>query len=98
MRFLRIIEDVTLFNKVRSSEIHKSLNIEPFLLRIEKSPLRLLGHASRVFQERLLKQALLAKANGKRPQQLDNLGLDGPITLWIFDGVACDFTQVKRWR
>ena len=29
MRFLRRIEGVTLFNKVRSSEIRKSLNIEP---------------------------------------------------------------------
>ena len=29
MRFLRRIEEVTLFNKVRSSEIRKSLNIEP---------------------------------------------------------------------
>ena len=28
MRFLRRIEGVTLFNKVRSSEIRKSLNIE----------------------------------------------------------------------
>ena len=30
MIFLRRIERVTLFNKVRSSEIQKSLNIEPF--------------------------------------------------------------------
>ena len=37
MRFLRRIEGVTLFNKVRSSEIRKSLNIEPLLLRIERS-------------------------------------------------------------
>jgi len=29
MRFLRKIEGVTLFNKVRSSEIRKCLNIEP---------------------------------------------------------------------
>ena len=29
MRFLRRIEGVTLFNKVRISEIRKSLNIEP---------------------------------------------------------------------
>jgi len=34
MRFLRRIEGVTLFNKVRSSEIRKSLNIEPLLLRL----------------------------------------------------------------
>ena len=40
MRFFRRIEGVTLFNKVRSSEIRKSLNIEPLLLRIERSQLR----------------------------------------------------------
>ena len=66
MRFLRRIEGVTLFNKVRSSEIRKSLNIEPLLLRIEKSQLRWFSHESRMPQERLPKQALLAKANGRR--------------------------------
>ena len=36
MRFIRRIEEVTLFNKVRSSEIRKSLNIEPLLLRLDQ--------------------------------------------------------------
>ena len=67
MRFLRRIDEVTLFNEVRSSEIQKSLNIEPLLLRIERSQLRWFGHVSRMAQERLPKQALLAKANGRRP-------------------------------
>ena len=67
MSFLRKIEGVTLFNKVRSSEIRKSLNIEPLLFRIERSQLRWFGHVSRMSQERLPKQALLAKANGRRP-------------------------------
>ena len=67
MRFLRKIDGVTLFNKVRSSEIRKSLNIEPLLLRIERSQLRWFGHVSRMPQEGLPKQALLAKANGRRP-------------------------------
>ena len=67
MRFLRRIEGVTLFNKVRSSEIRKSLNIEPLLLRIERSQLRCFGYVSRMPQERLPKQALLSKANGRRP-------------------------------
>ena len=67
MRFLRRIEGVTLFNKVRSSEIRKSLNIEPLLLQIERSQLRWFGHVSRMPQERLPKQALHAKANGRRP-------------------------------
>ena len=68
MSFLRKIEGVTLFKKVRSSEIRKSLNIEPLLLRIERSSqLRWFGHVSRMLQERLPKQALRAKANGRRP-------------------------------
>ena len=67
MRFLRRIEEVTLFNKVRSSEIRESLNIKPLLLRIEISQRRWFGHVSRMPQERFPKQALLAKANGKRP-------------------------------
>ena len=67
MRILRRIEGVTLFNKVRSSEIQKPLNIEPLLLRIKRSQLRWFGHLSRLPQERLPKQALLTKANGRRP-------------------------------
>ena len=67
MRFLRRIEGVALFNKVRSSEIRKSLSIEPLLFRIKRSQLRWFGHVRRMPQERLSKQALLAKANGRRP-------------------------------
>ena len=67
MRFLGKIGVVTLFIKVCSSEIRKSLNIEPLLLRIERSQLRWFGHVSRMPQERLPKQALLAKANGRKP-------------------------------
>ena len=66
-RFLRKIEGVTLFTKVRCSEIRKSLNIKPLGLRIKRSQLRWFGHVSRMPWERLPKQALLAKANGRRP-------------------------------
>ena len=60
---------------MRSSEIRKSLNIEPLFLRIERSQFRWFGHVSRMPHERLPKQALLAKANGRRPklQHLDVL-------------------------
>ena len=76
MRFLLTIEGVALFNKVRSSEIRKSLNIEPLLLRIERSQLRWFDHVSRMPQERLPKQGLHAKANGRRP-------VGRPRTRWI---------------
>jgi len=59
--FCEEFEGVTLFDKVRSSEIRKSLNIEPLLFRIERSQLRWFGHVSRMPQEKLPKQALLAK-------------------------------------
>ena len=40
VKFLLRIEGITLFNKVRSLEIPKSLNNESLLLRIERSQLR----------------------------------------------------------
>ena len=67
MKVLRRIEGVTLFNKMRSSEIRKFLNIKPLLLRIERSQLKWFGHVSRMPQEKLPEQALLAKGNGIRP-------------------------------
>ena len=67
IRFLKRIKGVLLFNKVDSSEIRKSLNIEPLLLRIERYLLRWFGHVNRMPQERLPKQALVAKAKGRRP-------------------------------
>ena len=70
IRFLQKIKEVTLFNKGHGYEIRKSLNIEPLLLRIKRSQLRWLGHVSRMPQERFPKQALLAKANGRRPVRM----------------------------
>ena len=64
--FTKIRRNDTVY-KVRSSEVRKSLNIEPLLLRIERSQLRWFGHVSRMPQKRLPKQALHAKANGRRP-------------------------------
>ena len=63
---LRRFKEFTQSNKVRSSEIRKSLNIKPLLLRIERSQLRRFGHVSKIPHERLPKQALLDKPNGRR--------------------------------
>ena len=51
----------------RSSDIKKPLNFETLLLRIERSQPKWFGHVSRMPEEKLPKQALLAKANGRRP-------------------------------
>ena len=76
MRFLRRIQGVTMFDKVRSLEIRKSLQVEPLLLRIERSQLRWFGHVSRMPQERLPKQVLLEKVKGERP-------VGRPRTRWL---------------
>ena len=62
---LQRVDGVTLGNKVHTCEIRKALNVEPFL-RIERSELRWFSHVSRMPQERLARQALLAKLTGKR--------------------------------
>ena len=84
MRFLRRIEGVTLLDKVRSSEIRKSLNVDPLLLRIERSQLRWYGHVSRMSQERIPKQVLLARMVGRRP-------IGRPRTRWL------DYIQNLGW-
>ena len=83
MRFLQKIEGVTLFNKVLWDS--KILNIEPLLLRIKSSQLGWFGHVSRIPQERLPKQALLAKANGRGP-------VGRPRTTWT------DYTEDLGWN
>jgi len=70
---------------VRNSEIRKSLNIEPLLLRIERSQLRWCGHLSRMPQERLPKQVLLGKVKGKRP-------VGRPRTRWV------DYIEDLGWN
>ena len=96
--FFRRMEEVTLSNKVRSSDIRKSLIIEPLLLRIKRSQLRWFDHVNKIPQERLPKQGLLAEARGKRPVLRPTIELDGQITLRILDGIIWDFTQAKWWR
>ena len=45
-------------------------------------------------RKRLSKQALLVRANGRRPV-LDDVELDEPITMRVLDGIAWDFTLSK---
>ena len=66
MRFLQTIERVTPFNKVRSSQIRKSLNIEPLLVRIERSQLRWFGHVSRMPQEKLAQTSFTCQSEWEK--------------------------------
>jgi len=90
---LRKIEGVTLFDKVRRSEIRKSLKIEPLLLRIEKSQFSWFGHVSKMPQERLLKETLLVKVKGK--WQWDDHEHAEKTTSRILDGKGRDLNQAK---
>ena len=67
MRFLRKIKGVTILDKYRNIAICESFNIDSLPLRIKRSQLRWFGHVSRIPHERLPKQTLNAKVNGKRP-------------------------------
>ena len=46
-------------------------------------------------QERLPRQSLLSKGNGRRPVGRPTVELDGSITLMILNRIALDFTQAK---
>ena len=68
IRILRRVHSVTLCDKTRSCENNKPLNVESPLLQIERSQVRLIGHVSRMSQEKLARQVLLSTPMGKRPE------------------------------
>jgi len=68
MGFLRRVHTMKLRDKVRSCEIREVLNVEPLLIQKPGSRLRWFDPVSRMSQERLAKQVLLAKATGKGPR------------------------------
>ena len=51
MGFLQKLSGLSLLDKVKSTDIRKSLNIEPLLLRIERSQLHWYGHVTRMSHE-----------------------------------------------
>ena len=48
MRFLRKIEDVTMFDKLRNTAFRESLNFDSLLLRIKRFQLKWFGHVSKI--------------------------------------------------
>ena len=98
MRFLRKIEGVTMFDKLRNTAFRKFLNIDLLLLRIERFQLKWFGHLSKIAQERLPKQTLYVEVSGRRP-------VGRPQSRWfdyigVLVGIVWDFIQAKcslRW-
>ena len=68
MGFLRRISGFTLLDKVKSTDIREFLDVEPLLLRLERSQLRWYGHVSRMTDDRTAHQLLLALPSGRRPR------------------------------
>ena len=93
MRFLKRIEGIALFNKMRSTEIQKFLNIESLLLRIERSQLRWFGHVTECLRKDSPNKLYMPKQMVE--DQLDDLKLDGPTTQRILNEIAWDFAQTK---
>ena len=67
MRFLRMVAGVSLREHRESAEIRLGVRQSPLILTIERSQLRWLGHVLRMPEERLTRQALLARPEGTRP-------------------------------
>ena len=68
MSFLRKVRDLSLLDKVKSTDIRQSLNNEPPLLLIERSQLRWYGHVTPMSHEQTAKQVMDALPSGKRPR------------------------------
>ena len=68
MGFLRKVRGLSLLDKVKSTHIHRSLNIEPLLLRIEQPQLHWYGHVAQMSHQRTAKQLMNALPRGKRPR------------------------------
>ena len=68
MGFLRKVSGLSLLDKVKSTDICQSLDIEPLLLRIEQSQLRWYGYVTRMSHEQTAKQLINVLSSGKRPR------------------------------
>ena len=68
MGFLQNVRGLSLLVKVKSTDIGQSLNIEPLLLRIERSQLRWYGGMTQISHEQTAKQLRNALPSGKRPR------------------------------
>src|SRR5882762_6084642 len=68
MRFLRRMSGIRRIDRVRNSVIRESLNVEPLLLKIEKSQLRWFGHVLRMPQNRIPQRVFNAMPTGRRPR------------------------------
>ncbi|XP_014779949.1 uncharacterized protein LOC106876059 [Octopus bimaculoides] len=65
---LRGASRVTLLDRVQSSKIRESLQVELLLFRMEGSQLQYYGHATRMSLERISKRVVQAEPMSRRPR------------------------------
>ncbi|CAM1319476.1 Uncharacterised protein r2_g2780 [Pycnogonum litorale] len=58
LAFLGRISGLTMLDRVRSSEIRETLQVEPIVLQIERSQLRYYGHVMRMSSDRIANKVL----------------------------------------
>ena len=68
MGFLQKVRDLSLLDKVKSTDNRQSFNIKPLPLRIERSQLHWYGHMAQMSHERIAKQLMDALPRSKRPR------------------------------
>ncbi|CAM1301752.1 Uncharacterised protein r2_g1153 [Pycnogonum litorale] len=79
MGFLRRISGLTMLDRVRSSEIRETLQVEPLLLQIERSWLRYYGHVMRMSSDRIANKVLKTHPTARRPRGRPRMGLSDYI-------------------
>ena len=74
MDFFQKLKSLSLLDKVKSTDIHQSLNIEPLLLHVKLLQLHWYGHVTGMSHKRTEKQLMDALPSGKRSRgQSQNL-------------------------
>ncbi|CAM1303942.1 Uncharacterised protein r2_g1384 [Pycnogonum litorale] len=79
MAFLGRISGLTMLDRVRSSEIRETLQVEPLLLQIERSQLRYYGHVIRMSSDRIANRVLKTNPTGRRPRSRPRMRLSNYI-------------------
>ena len=66
MGSLRKVRGLSVLDKVKSTDFHRSRSMKPLLLRIERPQLLWYGHVTRISHERTAKQLMNALPSGKK--------------------------------